>query len=784
MRKAELTGTRRNPAIVLRFVGRERLPRAAKLPRSKRRDLPAISSPPTLLDWVRRIPGRRWDPDQQAWVATALGPDPDKVLADAEFTLDLGKGPAAGITSLSVLVDPIVELGTELPARFADALPGLTEEQTVIWPRLSGYELLLPAVPGAAKWVADPGCWVASTADMHAVTGLDVPAHVRDLAHRLHAARIATDIDPAVQAKAAELARARHIDDVRAHADDLVQASGDVPEWFGFDLFGYQHAGSLAVAAGHNVLVDEPGLGKTAQALAAAAVRGVKRLAIVCPPVVNTNWQRETERSHLVEHMRQGQDPAKLAPPRIAPGPAPDQDSLPPVDPAVQPSEAKIVRFISGRKEPELPDVGVAIVSDSLLAARPALLQRLVQWAPDGVFYDEAHRAQSFESERASAVRVLAEAVGDGLRVPITGTPISKGPQDLPGILAVSGHLDTVFGGHSAFLARYCKRNHFNGWVANPDTLDELRQILEAQVWTRRTKAQVLPDLPKKLRTATYLDVDLALFKAAHAGVIEVIDEWLDAFVAKHGRLPTLPDPEEEKELGRGSSEVEAWARTQVGLVSRLRSAAGLAKVDAATALIREHVEATTEHGPRGPVYTRPLIVWVHHRDVGLAMMNAVPAAVARTAVIRGGTSADERGRIVDDFQDGKIPVLVASIVAAGVGITLVRSHDMKFVETDWTISNVTQAEDRCARIGQTNPVNVSTLIAPGTLDERIQGVLIEKSVVADKLLTGGDNNPAVLLQGLDGDTTTTRPAGIIAEIATGLVHQRASAKKGRRRAA
>lgn len=779
-----LTGTRRNPAIVLRFVGREYLPRAAKLPRSKRRDLPALDGPPKMLDWVRRLPGRRWDPDQGCWIATSLGPDPDKVLADAEFTLDLGKGPAVGITSLGVLVDPIVELGTQVPARFADSLPDLTDEQTVIWPRLSGYELVLPAVPAAAKWVADPGCWVAATADMHSVTGLAVPTHIRELAHALHAERIARDIDPTVQAKAAELARAKHIDDVREHADHIVAAAGDVPDWFGFDLFGYQHAGSLAVATGHSVLVDEPGLGKTAQALAAAAVRGVQRLAIVCPPVVNTNWQRETERTHLVEHMSEGREPAKLAPPRIAPGPAPDQASLPPVDPPAQPSEAKIVRFVSGRKEPELPDTGVAIVSDSLLAARPALLQKLVEWEPDALFYDEAHRAQTFESERASAVRVLADAVGDGLRVPITGTPVSKGPQDLPGILAVSGHLDTVFGGHSAFLERYCKRNQFNAWVANPDTLDELRQILEAQVWTRRTKAQVLPDLPKKLRTATYLDVDLAVFKAAHAGVIEVIDEWLDAFVAKAGRLPTLPDPGEEKELGRGSSEVEAWARTQVGLVSRLRSAAGLAKVDAATALIREHVEATTEVGRHGPVYTRPLIVWVHHRDVGLAMMQAVPAAVARTAVIRGGTSADERGRIVDDFQDGKIPVLVASIVAAGVGITLTRSHDMKFVETDWTVSNVTQAEDRSCRIGQTKPVNVSTLIAPGTLDERIQGVLVEKSQVLDKLLAGGDNNPAVLLQGLDGDTKTTRPAAIVAEIAIGLIHARTTAKKGRRKAA
>ena len=784
MRDALLVGTRRNPALVLRFVGRERLPRAAKIPRSKRRDLQPISSPPNLLDWVRRLPGRRWGPELSAWVASSLGPDPDKVLTDAEFTVNLGKAPTQGLTRLAQLYDPIVELGVQVPARFEMARE-LTTAHTVIWPRLSGYEAVLGSVPAAARWVADPGCWVADTADMHAVTGLDVPEEVRELARVQHAERIATDIDPLVQSNAAVLAKSKDIADVRDTADELIGTTGDVPDWFGFDLFGYQHSGSLAVAASHNVLVDEPGLGKTAQALAAAAVRKVQRLVVVCPPVVNTNWQRETERSHLVEHMGEGREPALLAPPRVAPGPAPDQHSLPSLDhpgETLAPTDAKIARFVSGRKEPELPAAGVAIVSDALLAARPALLERFVQWAPDAVFYDEAHRAQTFDSARATAVRALAEAVGDGLRVPITGTPMSKGPMDIAGILAVSGHLDTVFGGHSAFLETFCKRDHFNGWVAKPEMLPVLRQILEDKVWTRRTKAQVLPDLPKKLRTATYLDVDLAGFKAAHGEVIKVIEEWLDWFLARTGRYPTFPEPEDPTPLGKGRSEVESWARQQVGLISQLRRAAGLAKVDAATNLIREHVEATTEVGPRGPDYTRPLLVWVHHKDVGLAMMKAVPAAVARTAIIRGGTSADERGRIVDDFQDGKVPVLVASIAAAGVGITLTRGCDMKFVETDWTVSNITQAEDRECRYGQTRPVNVDTLIAPGTLDERIQAVLREKSDVLNEVLTGGDNDPAVLMVGDDDKVTV--PAAILSEIAINLIKIRGARKGSRRKAA
>ena len=155
--------------------------------------------------------------------------------------------------------------------------------------------------------------------------------------------------------------------------------------------------------------------------------------------------------------------------------------------------------------------------------------------------------------------------------------------------------------------------------------------------------------------------------------------------VAKNGRMPTTPQEGSEQAPGSGSSEVETWARGEVGLISPLRRAAGMAKVEAAVDRIREHVEGTTDDSGRAPVYTRPLVVWVHHREVGDALALAVPAAVARTAILRGGVSEDKRGRIVDDFQDGKIPVLVASIAAAGVGITLTAACDTTFVETDWS---------------------------------------------------------------------------------------------------
>ena len=95
-------------------------------------------------------------------------------------------------------------------------------------------------------------------------------------------------------------------------------------------------------------------------------------------------------------------------------------------------------------------------------------------------------------------------------------------------------------------------------------------------------------------------------------------------------------------------------------------------------------------------------------------------------------------------------------------------------------VSAITQAEDRQDRIGQTRPVQVTTLIAVGTLDERIQGVLQKKTVLLDQLLPGGDNAPAIAgLDGADGKDVAT-PAGIVTDLATGLMAARAKRKRKR----
>lgn len=715
---ARLIGNRKTPAFELSFSREDRTPDGDR-----------------LQEWVKALPQRRWSPERGAWVVTSFGRDPDAVLARAGVTADLSRGASLGITTLSQLCSLKVELDPDDPTT------------TLIYPRLYPVEEVKKFLPASASYSWQAMRFEAATTSM-LTAGLKVPASVKKAAKELLDARV--DNSPVARAAQAA-AGAASMDEVSADvAKVLISHAGEIPEWFALDLYPYQRVGAFSIAAGHRGLVDEPGLGKTRQGLAFLAIQDAQRAVIVVPPVVLTNWRREVTQSGL----------ATLPPPPVrktkkataSPTEGAGTSLAPPTDQAAgplggqivsqptRPGKYHVVLIQSGRKVPDLPERGVVIVADSLIASRPGLVDQILDWQPDAMLLDEAHRTMTWTSTRSKAVRRLSSRV-NGPTVTISGTPLFASPSELATQLALTGHLDSVFGGLDKFLNTYCRYSaRYDKWSARKLKLPELYDLLMQHVWVRRTKAQVLPDLPKKSRNAKFLDVDLREFRRAHADVKAIVEAWTMEFLKAKSRVPT---PEEAKE----------WLGDQLHLVTMLRRAAGLSKVDAAADIIREHVAATTEEGPDGqPVYTRPLIVWTHHQDVSAAMAAAVPASAGTTAVIVGETGPDERGRIVDDFQAGKISVLVASITAAGVGITLTAGCDAIFVETDWSPQLVIQAEDRQCRIGQTRPVTITTLIAEGTLDPQVQATQRRKIAVLEEVLVGGDLDVAVIRVVEDSD--------------------------------
>lgn len=473
----------------------------------------------------------------------------------------------------------------------------------------------------------------------------------------------------------------------------------------------------------------------TRTGLAAASIRKTSRLLVVCPPLVLTNWAREVESSFGPSTTIRG-EPMYQAPARAPGEPVkpkrktkPKPGSKPKRVLRKEPPWIAVVRATG--KVPEFPKSGVVIVADSLLTGRPELFQQVIDWAPEAAIYDEVHRSRTWDAKRSSTNRAMSEFIHarGGLNIPTTGTPMLANPTELTNILAMSGHLYSVWKSAGNYLEAYAKKSKF-GWTPKMRELPKLNALLNEHAWVRRNKKDVLKQLPKKWRTVRRVDIDEKVFKAAHEALYEKVGEWLSEFQEANGRSPMEAD-------------VKAYSQENIGLMSPLRVAAGVAKAPAASQIVTEWLEDTTVNHPDGTVeYTRPLIVWAHHKEVLNAVADAVreknPEAVA---MISGNTSSQKRSDIADDFQDGKIGVLVCSIIAAGFGITLTRSSDVIFVEQDWTPAHISQAEDRVNRIGQLNPCMITTLFSDDTLDPSVRAVLMNKAEVLNKVMPGSDNN-------------------------------------------
>lgn len=472
--------------------------------------------------------------------------------------------------------------------------------------------------------------------------------------------------------------------------------------------FPYQLDGACRAAwNGHTLIADEMGLGKTLQALLAARMMNAARVLIICPPILVTNWEKETRRTGNLETI-----------------------------------DGEIITITAGTKNPTaLPDAGYVIASDALVSSRRTLDPLLDTWNADLLIVDEAHRFKSPTTRRTKAVTRIAKTVAQSIL--LTGTPIVSSPLDVLPLLRILGKLEAIAPTGRAFIDEYTIPAPWKGGrLPIKSKLPQLHQLLEAHVWTRRNKTEVLTDLPTKLRTVHHVTPEQTEIRQAHTDVNDKIDTWLD----KH------PEPTED--------DISTFIGDAMPFVSQLRRATGLAKIPAATDWITRHLDELPGE---------PLIVWTIHRDVttALTVQLATERPETTVRVLDGTTTHEARAETVEAFQTGRVDVLVGQIVAAGVGLTLTRGSAALFVETDWTPANVAQAEDRQHRIGQTQPVHVTTLIAEGTLDARLHAVLARTIDVLDDLTPGSDHTVTA------AGTGSTGPRDIIRQLINERIHHR-----------
>ncbi len=476
--------------------------------------------------------------------------------------------------------------------------------------------------------------------------------------------------DEVVTARNQAIARSRSLD-----------ADIEVPGLVG-ELLGYQRAGvAYATEKKKCFIADGMGLGKTLEALASiewSAARGNPAFPalVVCPPLLLLNWKAEIE---------------KFFPHRT-------------------------VNMVKDRKAwPETQADYLLIGYSNIHHWKSQLIDF------HSYVFDESQYVKNPEAQRSrAAVQIAKTCVEGGLVLCLTGTPITNRPAEYANQLNLIGKLKE-FGGKWGFYKRYCNafRDRFGHWhFEGSSNLEELNDRLRATCYIRRTKPEVMPELPPIRHAEWLIDPDAKVmrdYRKAEENIVE--------FVANRAA-------EIAEELGQSPRSAAVRARFRAEASEHLVRLAVLKRLAAMAKLpaVVEWVETAIEDGEK-------VVVAAHHRDVVDAL-----AAKFGGLKIQGGMSPEAVERVKAKFQTGTLeeaPVIVLSIQAAKTGHTLTAAQNVLFVELPWSPADVDQVASRCHRIGQTGSVQATYALAADTIDEAIFALIGRKRGVVDAATEG-----------------------------------------------
>lgn len=559
------------------------------------------------------------------------------------------------------------------------------EKISGLWKAFSIYEER--AILKAAGWWWHPGPGKCDRGDRCKACKAGVGAQwwTPDL---VAAARLASYSDGAVR---------EELDGVKTaqQASKAVDADIDAPRPAGLEYLPFQRAGIAYAMTRPGVLIaDEMGLGKTIQALGVInADPTIKKVLAVVPATLRLNWEREA-RKWLVRPMR--------------------------------------IKVIEGRDLPDDKDEFVITNYEKLIGVRG---DRLFNWLMarewDLLIVDEAHYLKTPAAQRTKLILGKRGRKGekseDGLvlrfrrKLFLTGTPILNKPVEIFGLLNTLA--PATFPEFFPFAKRYCGAYQGKwGWDFDGATnLPELQEKMRSTCMIRRLKKDVLKELPPKRRQVIVLPTNGAQHAVdAENEAFREIEEELFEAQAQADLAHAAGDEDTYKEAVKRLRKVMGIALSQM---SKVRHDTAVSKVPAVIA----HLDGLMADG------LEKVICFAHHHDVINALRDHYGDSCV---VITGETAQEDRMGIVDRFQnDPAVKVFLGSITAAGVGITLTAASTVVFAELDWVPGNVTQAEDRAHRIGQTDSVLVQHLVLDKSLDARMAQRIVEKQEVMDKAL-------------------------------------------------
>jgi SNF2 family DNA or RNA helicase len=468
------------------------------------------------------------------------------------------------------------------------------------------------------------------------------------------------------------------------------------PELFRGELRPYQLSGLSWLAFLDRFglgacLADDMGLGKTIQLIAllqherqhAADLAHIGPTLLVVPMSVLGNWKREFGRfaPELKVHLQHG---------------------------ATRPLGEDFIE-LAGKTD--------VIVTTYALVTRDQEMLRNINWWR--VTLDEAQHIKNPPTKQTAAIRSLKTH----RRIALTGTPVENRLAELwsimefccPGFLGTNGDFRKRF---AVPIERHRDERQAR----------RLRELVQPFILRRlKTDPKVITDLPplvQSKQTVTPSEEQVQLYDS----VVEEMLRKVDSAEGIRRRGLVLASLVKLKQICNHPSHYLESIGLETGEIDPLRSGKSTRMME-----MLEEVTATDDRA----------LIFTQYRRMGHLLVSMIRHAFdIEPLFLHGGTPQMRRDQLVDRFQskDPSCPIFILSLKAGGVGLNLTAANHVFHYDRWWNPAVENQATDRAFRIGQDRTVNVHKMITTGTLEERIDQMIEQKTELASRIIGAGES--------------------------------------------
>lgn len=452
----------------------------------------------------------------------------------------------------------------------------------------------------------------------------------------------------------------------------------------------------------------------TTQATVAAMETGAKKVLIICPASLKTNWKREISFYN---------DPSEI---KIVNGTTWETDcrytivnydildnfyKIPSeivyekvwLEDGTSEMQPKMIKGANGKMVPKVKKTSRKDVVKKCLSESPMFLEKF-----DCVIIDEAHKLSNNKSIRYNVIADFLKRSDIPYIFLLTGTPLTNKPMNLYHILKL---LDAdITKDYYYYTTRYCDAKKIRLKTGRTITttngatnLDELAEKIK-HIYIRRLLHQMTDMVNKEVETR-YYDLTDSQMKRYN----ELWDEYVDALQNKEGYEDV--DPEEYRQLVEGMLVRQYLAKEM-------------------TSNTIELVNEKVEDGEK------VIIVCTFAEEIEIFKKYYNKKCV----IYDGKMSAKEKDKSVHEFMNNpKIKVFIGQIIACSVGLTLTSSHCIVFNSYSWVAADNLQMEDRIYRLNQTEDVTCIYQLFNDSISQNMFDKVLKKQLIMDKTIMSED---------------------------------------------